>query len=104
EGFGVGVDDQEPTPALRATPPGRGFSDGQRFTCKIQVLTLNGARFCEGLPDLPLELAMFVWHFWGRLWGAGNKRSWTMTRQLLLEDSSDAELQPPFDPGKKGLA
>ncbi|MCI0724239.1 MAG: hypothetical protein L0338_35545, partial [Acidobacteria bacterium] len=41
EGFGVGVDDQEPTPALRATPPGRGFSDGQRFTCKIQVLQMT---------------------------------------------------------------
>ncbi len=39
EGFGVGVHDQEPTPALRATPPGRGFSDGQRFTCKIRVET-----------------------------------------------------------------
>ena len=36
EGFWVGVHNQEPTPALRATPPGRGFSDVQRFTCKIQ--------------------------------------------------------------------
>jgi len=25
EGFGVGIDDEEPTPALRATPPERGF-------------------------------------------------------------------------------
>jgi len=27
EGFGVGVPDEEPTPALRATPPERGFSE-----------------------------------------------------------------------------
>ena len=25
EGFGVGIQDEEPTPALRATPPERGF-------------------------------------------------------------------------------
>ena len=25
EGFGVGIDDEAPTPALRATPPERGF-------------------------------------------------------------------------------
>jgi hypothetical protein len=39
EGFEVGVHDREPTPALRATP-GRGFSDGQRSRCKIQVASI----------------------------------------------------------------
>ena len=38
EGFGVGIDDQEPTPAFRdrCQPTLQGISDGQRFTCKIR--------------------------------------------------------------------
>jgi hypothetical protein len=39
EGFGVGIHHREPTPALCATPPGRGFPDALRFRCKIQVET-----------------------------------------------------------------
>ena len=36
KGFGVRARDEEPTPALRATPPERGFPDSRRFWCKIQ--------------------------------------------------------------------
>jgi hypothetical protein len=39
EGFGVGVGREGPTPALRATPPMRGFSGSNEFSCKIRVLT-----------------------------------------------------------------
>ena len=58
EGFGVGIHDREPTPALRATPPGRGFSDGQRFRCKIQVLN-QSIRLVSGIAyELERDQAM----------------------------------------------
>jgi len=39
EGFGVGVGHEEPTPALRSTPPERGFPGRPQLTCKVQVET-----------------------------------------------------------------
>jgi hypothetical protein len=41
EGFGVGVRHEEPTPALRATPPERGFHSKHQRGYKIQVLHLS---------------------------------------------------------------
>jgi hypothetical protein len=35
-GFGVGIGRGEPTPALRATPPWRGFSERDQTHCKIE--------------------------------------------------------------------
>jgi len=40
EGFGVGGGHEEPTPALRATPPERGFKGKHQDGCKIQVLKI----------------------------------------------------------------
>ena len=47
EGFGVGP----PTPALRATPPERGFSDDQLFKWEVRIHPRDTHGTC-GLPDL----------------------------------------------------
>ena len=50
EGFGVGIDDEEPTPALRATPPERDFSDS--LVCKLSARNLRGETYCFAQEDV----------------------------------------------------
>jgi hypothetical protein len=57
EGFGAGVRHEEPTPALRATPPKRGFKGKEQRGCKIQVLPFGAkdARSCWAMASLSFQ-------------------------------------------------
>jgi len=86
EGFGVGVGDEEPTPALRATPPKRGFSGSH------QALLQNSGR--NSRERLCLSSAGFVACGPGRL---SSRLGWPMPKRQGLYTSGRRSLRWPDD-------